>query len=90
MDAAIRLASLVWCLVTVGWFLPGALADRRAGGGDLRSPSCAPWCSTVSDYLAESDDADLGASRSLARQLTAALPFDRQSHQLQIAPAFRP
>ena len=50
MDAAIRLASLVWCLVTVGWFLPGALA----------------------------------------RQLAAALPFDSRSHQLAVAPAFRP
>ena len=40
--------------------------------------------------VADSDVADLVASRDLARQLTAALPFERQSHQLPIAPAFRP
>ena len=90
MEYAIQLASLAWCLVTVGWFLPGALADRRAGGGDFRSPLLRAVVQHRLGLLADSDVADLGASRSLARQLTAALPFDSQSHQLPIAPAFRP
>jgi hypothetical protein len=89
MDAAVQLASLVWCLVTVGWFLPGALADRRAGGGDSSSPLLRAVVQHRLGSLGDSDVADLGASRDLARQLTAALPFDRQSHQLPIAPAFR-
>ena len=90
MDAAIQLASLVWCLVTVGWVLPGALADRRAGGGDLSSPPLRAVVQHRLGLVADSDVADLGASRDLARQLAAALPFERQSHQLPIAPAFRP
>ncbi|HEY5848737.1 MAG TPA: phosphotransferase [Microlunatus sp.] len=90
VDAAIQLASLVWCLVTVGWFLPGALADRRAGGGDLSSPPLPAVVQHRLGLVADSDVADLGASRDLARQLAAALPFERQSHQLPIAPAFRP
>jgi hypothetical protein len=90
MDAAIELASLVWCLVTVGWFLPRALADRRAGGGDLRSPPLRAVVQHRLGLVADSDAAGLGASRDLARQLTIALPFDRRSHQLPIASAFRP
>ena len=90
MDAAIQLASLVWCLVTVGWFLPRALADRRAGGGDLRSPPLRAVVQHRLGLVADSDAAGLDASRDLARQLTTALPFDRRSHQLPIAPAFRP
>jgi hypothetical protein len=83
------LASLVWCLVTVGWFLPGALADRRAGGGGPNSPLLRAVVQHRLGLVAESDVADLGASRDLARQLSAALPFERRSHQLPIAPAFR-
>ena len=90
MDAAIHLASLVWSLVTVGWFLPGAMADRRAGGGDAGSPLLRAVVQHRLGLVADSDVADLVASRDLARQLTAALPFERQSHQLPIAPAFRP
>ena len=89
MDAAIRLASLVWSLVTVGWFLPGALADRRAGGGGLDAPLLRAVVQHRLGLVADSDVADLVASRDLARQLTTALPFERRSHQLPIAPAFR-
>ena len=89
IDTAIQLAALVWCLVTVGWFLPGALADRRAGGGGLNSPLLRAVVQHRLGLVADSDVADLGASRDLARQLAAALPFERQSHQLPIAPAFR-
>jgi len=89
MDAAIRLASLVWSLVTVGWFLPGALADRRAGGGGLDAPLLRAVVQHRLGLVADSDVADLVASRDLARQLATALPFERHSHQLPIAPAFR-
>ena len=89
MDAAIRLASLVWSLVTVGWFLPGALADRRAGGGGLDAPPLRAVVQHRLGLVADSDAADLVACRDLARQITAALPFDRHSHLLPIAPAFR-
>jgi len=89
IDAAIQVASLAWCLVTVGWFLRAALADRRAGGGDPPSPPLRAVVQHRLGLVADSHVADLGASRDLARQLTAALPFERQSHQLPIAPAFR-
>lgn len=90
IDVAIQLASLVWCLVTVGWFLPGAMADRRAGGGDLRSPPLRTVVQHRLGRVADCDVADLVAGRHLARQLTTALPFGHRSHQLPIAPAFRP
>jgi hypothetical protein len=89
MNAAIQLASLVWCLVTVGWFLPGALADGRAGGGGLDAPLLRAVVQHRLGLVADSDVADLVACRDLARQLTTALPFERRSHQLPIAPAFR-
>ncbi len=89
MGAAIEVAALVWCVVTVGWFLPGALDDRRTGGDGLQSPLQRSVVLHRLGLIADSVAADLGASRRLARRLAAALPFDRHSHQLPMAPAFR-
>ena len=89
MDAAIQLASLIWCLVTVGWFLPRALADRRAGGGDRRSP---PLRDVVQHRLSWLPTPMSPASTPAAIwpvSSPTALTFDRRSHQLPIAPAFR-
>ena len=89
MDAAVHLASLVWCLVTVGWFLPGASADRRAGGGGDSAPLLRAVVQHRLALVAESDGPDLIAGRELARQLTAALSSTWKPHELPIAPAFR-
>lgn len=89
IDAAIHLASLVWCLVTVGWFLPGALADRRAGGGGGSAPLLRAVVQHRLKLVAESEVPDLVAGRELARQLTEALTSTWKPHQLPIAPAFR-
>ena len=87
MDAAIHLASLVWCLVTVGWILPAAMADLRVGVAISTHLHCPQSCSTVSDWFSDSDVVDLVASRDLARQLTTALPFEGILNA-EIAPRF--
>jgi hypothetical protein len=89
MDAAVRLASLVWCLITVGWFLPGSVADRRAGGDGINSPQLRAVVQYRLRLLATSDMPELVASRDLARQLSAALTSVWQSQQLPFAPAFQ-
>jgi len=89
MDAAVQLASLVWCLITVGWFLPGAVADRRAGGEGINSPQLRAVVQYRLRLLATSDMPELVASRDLARQLSAAVTSVWQSQQLPLAPAFQ-
>lgn len=89
MEAAIHRASLVWCLVTAGWFLPGALADRRAGGGGENAPLLRAVVQHRLKIVAESDGPDFITGRELARQLSAALASIWKPHQLPIAPAFR-
>ncbi len=90
MEAAVGLASLVWCVITVGWFLPGALAGRRAGGEGLHSPQLRAVVQHRLGLVATSDIPELLASRRLARQLSSALSAIWQADQLPLAPAFRP
>ena len=66
MDAAIRLASLVWCLVTVGWFLPGPRsgqsARRRVALRQPISPAGGrPCVSPVTLHRVEYDDCTRGS-----------------------------
>jgi hypothetical protein len=89
VEAAVQLTSLVWCLVTVGWFLPGALADRRSGGGGLNSPRLRAVVQHRLGLVANSDVPELFAGRDLGRQLSTALTSAWQSHPLPISPAFR-
>ena len=89
MDVAVRLASLVWCLVTVGWFLPRALTDHRAGGEGVNSPLLRAVVQNRLGLVATSDVPQLAASRDLARQLSARLTSRWQSERLPLAPAFR-
>ena len=77
----------VWSRSAGSYLVP--LADGRAGGGGLDAPLLRAVVQHRLGLVADSDVADLVASRDLARQLTTALPFERHSHQLPIAPAFR-
>lgn len=90
MDAAVRLTTLVWCLITVGWFLPGAQLDRRAGGAGLNAPRLRAVVQHRLGLLAASDATELAASRDLARQLSAALTTHWPPESLPLAPAFQP
>lgn len=90
MEASVRLASLVWCVITVGWFLPGALAGRRAGGAGPHAPQLRAVVQYRLGLVASSDIPELLASRHLARQLSSALSAIWQADQLPLAPTFRP
>ena len=89
MDVAIRLASLTWCVVTVGWFLPGAQADRHPGGQGISSPRLRAVVQHRLAQVASSSTPELNATRELARRLSAALNRNWQPETLQLAPAFR-
>jgi hypothetical protein len=86
MDAAIRRASLVWCLITVGWFLPRAVAGRRAAGP--RAPDLTAVIQHRLELIAAAELPGITASQGLARRLVAVLASRWTAPPLPLAPAF--
>ena len=89
MDAAVKLASLVWCLITVGWFWPGAEAGRRVGGAGPAAPRLRGVVQHRLELVAMSDVPELASTRDLAHRLSAALTTRWRPEPLPLAPAFR-
>lgn len=87
MDAAIRRAGLVWCLITIGWFLPRAVAGRRSAGP--RAPELTSVIQHRLQLITAAELPGISATQVLARRLLAVLAARWPAVALPLAPAFR-